>query len=130
MPSAQGVAPARDDHTADQNQDHAFSGQSNTALVAFTIFLGAFLLFQVQLIIGKYILPWFGGGPAVWNTCMLVFQILLLAGYAYAHLITGRLSARWQLRVHWTLLALAGVIFVTLALNWSSPLTPGAAWKP
>ena len=54
-----------------------------------TIFLGAFLLFQVQLIMGKYILPWFGGTPSVWTSCMLVFQILLLAGYCYAHLISG-----------------------------------------
>jgi hypothetical protein len=49
----------------------------------FTIFCGAFLLFQVQLILGKYILPWFGGTPAVWTTCMLFFQLLLLGGYLY-----------------------------------------------
>ena len=49
---------------------------------AAAIFLGAFLLFQVQLIIAKAILPWFGGAPAVWTTCMLFFQTLLLAGYA------------------------------------------------
>ena len=52
---------------------------------ALTIFTGAFLLFQVQPLIGKYILPWFGGGPGVWTTCMLFFQVLLLGGYAYAH---------------------------------------------
>ena len=50
-----------------------------------TIFLSAFLLFQVQPLIGKFILPWFGGSPAVWTTCMLFFQVLLLGGYAYAH---------------------------------------------
>ena len=48
---------------------------------AVTIFLSAFLLFQVQPLIARYILPWFGGGPAVWTTCMLFFQTLLLAGY-------------------------------------------------
>ena len=52
---------------------------------AFVITLSAFLLFQVQPIIGKFILPWFGGSPAVWTTCMLFFQCLLFAGYAYAH---------------------------------------------
>src|SRR5881227_3648090 len=57
---------------------------------ALTIFIGAFLLFQVQPLIGKYILPWFGGGPGVWTTCMLFFQMLLLVGYAYAHF-----SSRW-----------------------------------
>ena len=48
---------------------------------ALTIFTGAFLLFQVQPLIGKYILPWFGGGPGVWTTCLLFFQVLLLGGY-------------------------------------------------
>ena len=53
---------------------------------AATIFLSAFLLFQVQPLVSKYILPWFGGSPAVWTTCMLFFQTLLFGGYAYAHL--------------------------------------------
>ncbi|NNE92654.1 MAG: hypothetical protein HKN23_13490, partial [Verrucomicrobiales bacterium] len=48
----------------------------------FAIFLSAFLLFQVQPIIARYILPWYGGSPAVWTTCMLCFQVGLLAGYA------------------------------------------------
>ena len=61
---------------------------------ALTIFIGAFLLFQVQPLIGKYILPWFGGGPGVWTTCMLFFQVALLGGYAYAHLISQRLKPR------------------------------------
>ena len=50
------------------------------AAYALTIFTGAFLLFQLQPLIGKYILPWFGGGPGVWTTCMLFFQVLLLGG--------------------------------------------------
>src|ERR1700683_3334531 len=50
-----------------------------------TIFLSAFLLFQLQPMMGRYILPWFGGGPAVWTGCLLFFQTCLLAGYAYAH---------------------------------------------
>ena len=50
-----------------------------------TIFLGAFLLFQVQPIMGRFILPWFGGGPGVWTACLLFFQTVLLGGYLYAH---------------------------------------------
>jgi spermidine synthase len=88
---------------------------------ACTIFLGAFLLFQVQLVIAKFILPWFGGGPGVWTTCMLFFQVLLLGGYAYAHLTSRRLKLLQQILVHVILLGAA------LALL---PITPGETWKP
>ncbi len=59
--------------------------RSGRPLFALTIFLSAFLLFQLQPMMGKYILPWFGGAPAVWTTCMLFFQALLVVGYGYAH---------------------------------------------
>ncbi len=88
---------------------------------ALTIFTGAFLLFQVQPLIGKYILPWFGGSPGVWTTCMLFFQMLLLGGYAYAHFLSRRLKPRTQVIVHLVLLAVA---LATL------PITPDDAWKP
>src|SRR6266436_5514178 len=88
---------------------------------ALTIFLGAFLLFQVQPLIGKYILPWFGGGSGVWTTCMLFFQVVLLGGYAYAHFSSRFLKLRTQGIVHLTLLAVA------LALL---PIIPGDSWKP
>ena len=88
---------------------------------ALTIFIGAFLLFQVQPLMGKYILPWFGGGPGVWTTCMLFFQVLLLGGYAYAHFTTQWLKPRKQALLHLVLLAAA------LALL---PITPGDGWKP
>ena len=88
---------------------------------ALTIFAGAFLLFQVQPLIGKYILPWFGGSPGVWTTCMLFFQMLLLGGYAYAHVVSRRLQPRAQAVVH--LVLLAGAL-ATL------PITPGDHWKP
>ncbi len=92
------------------------------AAYALTIFTGAFLLFQVQPLIGKYILPWFGGGPGVWTTCMLFFQVLLLGGYAYAHFVAHWLrKPRVQAAVHLALLAAA------LALL---PITPDDAWKP
>ena len=71
---------------------------------ALTIFTGAFLLFQVQPLIGKYILPWFGGGPGVWTTCLLFFQTLLLGGYAYAHFSSTRLTPRKQVILHLILL--------------------------
>src|SRR4026207_1621863 len=74
---------------------------------ALTIFTGAFLLFQVQPLIGKYILPWFGGGPGVWTTCLLFFQTLLLGGYAYAHFSSTRLRPRKQAVLHPALLALS-----------------------
>ncbi|MGH7866458.1 MAG: ferrichrome ABC transporter permease, partial [Candidatus Dormibacteraceae bacterium] len=57
----------------------------NRVLFPVTVFLSAFLLFQVQPIMGRFILPWFGGTPAVWSVCLLFFQAMLLAGYAYAH---------------------------------------------
>ena len=90
-------------------------------LPALVIFLGAFLLFQVQPLMGKFLLPWFGGGPGVWTTCLLFFQTLLLGGYAYAHWLTTRLDLRRQSTVHLGLLAAAIVCL---------PIMPGAGWKP
>src|ERR1035438_10462002 len=78
-----------------------------------TIFLSAFLLFQVQPMMGRYVLPWFGGGPAVWTNCLLFFQALLLAGYAYAHWLGSRPSLRIQASVHIALLA-ASLLFLPI----------------
>jgi hypothetical protein len=97
---------------------------------ALTVFLSAFLLFQVQLIEGKYILPMFGGSPAVWTTCMLCFQVLLLFGYSYSHFLSSRLQPGVQTKVHGTLLTLSLLVLVIFSLKWGSPLTPGAAWRP
>ncbi len=88
---------------------------------ALTIFLGACLLFQVQPLIGKHILPWFGGVPAVWTTCMLFFQSLLLVGYAYAHCMTLWLRPRAQCATHLVVLLISGALL---------PIAPAAAWKP
>ncbi len=87
---------------------------------ALTIFTGAFLLFQVQPLIGKYILPWFGGGPGVWTTCLLFFQTVLLGGYAYAHFSSTWLKPRQQVLVHGFLLLLSLVML---------PITPSESWK-
>lgn len=88
---------------------------------AAAIFISAFLVFQVQPIISKTILPWFGGSPAVWTTCMLFFQLMLFAGYSYAHVLTKFASQKWQGAVHLALLLFA--LFVL-------PMTPSAGWKP
>src|SRR5579883_214248 len=90
-------------------------------LYAATIFLSAFLLFQVQPIIARSILPWFGGSSAVWSTCMLFFQVALLLGYAYAHWLQGRFRARQQALGHTAALA------ASLA---ALPILPSPAWKP
>jgi hypothetical protein len=96
---------------------------------AVTIFCGAFLLFQVQLVLGKYILPWFGGTPAVWTTCMLFFQLLLLGGYLYSHLVS-KLEQRQQAVVQAALLILSVVAIGTGTLLWKTPLLPGTLWWP
>ncbi len=83
------------------------------AAYALTVFLSSFLLFQVQPLIGKYILPWFGGSPAVWTTCMLFFQVALLAGYGYAHL-ASRLRGKQQGYLHAGLLV-AALLFLPIA---------------
>jgi len=89
-------------------------------LFAATILLGAFLLFQVQPLIAKLILPWFGGSAAVWTSCMLFFQMALLGGYAYAHWVNG-LAGRKQTLVHIALLAVSLL---------SLPILPNPRWKP
>src|SRR6266700_7323733 len=75
-------------------------------LFGVTILLSAFLLFQVQPLIAKLILPWFGGSAAVWTSCMLFFQMALLGGYAYAHWLNGQRGSR-QIFIHAGLLALS-----------------------
>ncbi|MBN2136701.1 MAG: hypothetical protein JW720_02735 [Sedimentisphaerales bacterium] len=100
------------------------------AIYAATIFLSALLLFQVQLIIAKHILPWFGGTATVWTTCLLFFQVVLTAGYAYSHRIVERLSTRSQSRLHLALLAGSIIVLLSQALAWTLPLLPQNALKP
>ncbi len=90
-------------------------------IYAATVFLSAFLLFQVQPLIAKFILPWFGGSAAVWSAALLFFQLLLLGGYFYAHLLIRYLKPKMQLWLHGGLLA---VSLLTL------PIIPSARWKP
>lgn len=88
---------------------------------ALTILVSAFLLFQVEPVIAKIILPWFGGSAAVWTTCLLFFQVVLLLGYLYAHWLFRCFKPRTQAAVHIALL---------LASLAALPIIPGAAWKP
>jgi hypothetical protein len=99
----------------------AGKGRGAGSVFALTTLLGAFLLFQVQPILAKRILPWFGGGPAVWTTCMVFFQSVLVLGYAYAHVSERRLPGRARLVVH-LLLLLAAPAFL--------PPAPDERWKP
>src|SRR6266487_1633082 len=80
--------------------------------------------------IGKFILPWFGGTPAVWSTLMLFFEILLTGGYAYAYWLIGHVKAKRQPIVHITLIASAILLLLLFSFIWKSPITPDPAWKP
>jgi len=100
------------------------SGGENRAYVTLfgvAVFLGAFLLFQVQPLIGKFILPWFGSSPGVWAACLLFFQVTLLGGYAYAHLLVSKLSPTRQA---WTHVCLLVIALATM------PITPSDSWRP
>ena len=90
-------------------------------LYAITIFLSAFLLFQVQPLIAKMILPWFGGSAAVWSAALLFFQLVLLAGYAYAHASIRFLRAKTQMITHIALLLASCALL---------PIIPSETWKP
>ena len=88
---------------------------------AIGIFLGSYLLFVVQPLIARFILPWFGGAPATWTVCMLFFQTLLLGGYAYAHFLHRRLAGIRQQFVH------VGMVLLSLL---TLPVIPDEGWKP
>ena len=90
-------------------------------LYAATILLSAFLLFQIQPLIGKLILPWFGGVASVWSACLLFFQLVLLLGYLYAYGLVRWLKPRAQAVLHISLLGLS------LALLH---VVPSPGWKP
>jgi hypothetical protein len=90
-------------------------------LYAATFAFAGFLLFQVQPMLAKYILPWFGGSATTWIVCMLFFQVALLAGYGYAYALTRPLSVARQAKAQIFLLAIGAALL---------PITPSDAWKP
>ena len=95
--------------------------RSRTPLFASAIFLGAFLLFQIQPLIAKLILPWFGGVASVWTASMLFFQVALLAGYLYANLLSRWISSSRLSRLHLLLVAVSLLLL---------PVIPATHWKP
>lgn len=99
-------------------------------LFVLTIFAGSFLLFLVQPMVARMALPRLGGAPAVWNSAMLVYQALLLAGYGYAHWL-GRLSQRAQGMTHLGVLLLAGLwLPIGLIALQPGPTALPALWVP
>jgi spermidine synthase len=131
LPEQPSEAPvASSDHalSAYVKQPQTFFSYNNR--IAATIFTGAFLLFEVQLLVGKYLLPWFGGTPSVWTACLLFFQVLLLGGYSYSHFVAMRLPRDKQRNLHVAFLAFSVLAFILLSFVWPSPITPGVSWKP
>ncbi len=94
------------------------------------IFLSALLLFLLQSLVGKQLLPWFGGAPGTWAACMMFFQGMLLAGYAYAWALDRWCPPVWQRRVHGGLMVLAGVGTLLWGNSYGAPLLAPAAWQP
>ncbi|MDQ2843115.1 MAG: hypothetical protein M3Y72_19165, partial [Acidobacteriota bacterium] len=89
-------------------------------LAAITISVSAFLLFSLEPLVAKRIVPWFGGSAAVWSTCLVFYQVALLAGYLYAALLVRYLRPRIQCIVHLLLLALSLILL---------PIGPGEHWR-
>ena len=102
-------------------QSNSPTNKTSIFWFAATTLLGAFLVFQVQPVISKCVLPWFGGTPAVWTTCMLFFQLLLFAGYLYAHCLRTFFRPAAQASIHLVLLASAVMLL---------PIEPSDSWKP
>lgn len=96
-------------------------GAAGLAIFVFAVFASAFLIFLVQPMVGKRILPWFGGAPAVWTLCLAFYQSTLFLGYAYAHLLVRFAPPPGQLAVH------AVVVCAALA---ALPVLPGDRWRP
>src|SRR4030095_1828318 len=97
-------------------QNRSTSSYLPPLLFCLTLFTSAFLLFWIQPLIGKRLLPLLGGSPAVWNTCLLFFQSMLLIGYVYALASSRWLNLRLQAAVHISLLLLIAIyLFLTPA---------------
>jgi len=101
-------------------KDRSVVSASLPALFSLTLFVSAGLLFLVELMIAKMILPLLGGTPAVWNTCMMFFQAVLLAGYGYAHISGTRAGIARQITVHLAILATACVVLpIAIPRQWA-----------
>ncbi len=105
------------------------AGNSLLWLFAAALFLSAFLIFSVQPMFAKMVLPLLGGTPAVWNTAMVFFQAALLGGYFYAHLLASRVPFKWQGTLHLAVMA-SGLLFLPFAVNMAYMPEPDAAIAP
>jgi hypothetical protein len=94
------------------------------------VFLSALLLFLMQSVAGKQLLPWFGGAPGTWAACLMFFQTLLLAGYGYAWALDRWCPARWQRGVHSAVMILAAAQLAWWAQRYGVPLLAPEVWKP
>lgn len=113
--------PAADSHSL-QGHFATSPNRAGTKLIyGLTIFTSAFLLFQVEPLIAKIIVPWFGGAAAVWTVCLLFFQVVLLLGYLYAHLLAKNFHPRAQAWIHVTLIGASLIVL---------PIMPKDSWKP
>src|SRR6185295_10345830 len=99
-------------------------------LLGVTALLSAWLLFAVQPMVAKRLLPWFGGGTAIWTTAMLFFQSALLAGYLYVHLMAPRLAPRRQWALHALVLLAAVGVAVGVGVMPSSRWVPTTSDRP
>ena len=90
-------------------------------LFRLTILIGSFLLFLIQPMIAKMILPWFGGTAAVWTACMMFFQVMLVLGYAYAHFVRRWLPIALAFYIH-AILLLVAIFFL--------PIIPDISLRP
>ena len=90
-----------------------------------SVFISAFLVFQIQPIISKIILPWFGGGASVWTTCMLFFQFFLLVGYLYAYILSKILRVKYQVIVHFLCLLVSLFLLPTNIADIQNTLISG-----
>src|SRR5712691_7338179 len=104
--------------------------EASRLVFGLAIFSSAFLLFQVQLIFGKFLLPWFGGTSAVWTTCLLFFQVLLFAGYFYSHKISSSLGLNRQGGLHLAFLAITGLWILFAWYLLGSPFLASVHQKP
>ena len=100
------------------------------SLYILSIFLSAFLLFQIQPLIGKFILPWFGGTSAVWSTILLFFQTLLTGGYAYAYWLIGLKPNSKLSNSHYLLLFISLILLASMSFGGHSPIMPDVALRP
>ena len=98
-----------------------------TRLFALAIFFSATLLFMVQPLVAKILLPVLGGSPAVWGTCLVFFQAVLLLGYLYAHALSTRVPRRRQWLVHLCVLIAAGVVLPMPMEHAAMTILPVAA---